>query len=67
LADWPPQLLDLKLLDFSIWSILLAKVQATPPANLAALHPSIVMEWDQLLVEYIHKTCYSFRCRQVTA
>jgi hypothetical protein len=44
-----------------ILSIFQAKVKATPQANLAALHLSIAMEWDQLLVEYIHKTCLSFR------
>jgi hypothetical protein len=36
--------LDLNLLDFSIWLILQAKVQAMPYANLATLHPSIVAE-----------------------
>jgi hypothetical protein len=47
--------------DFSIWCILLVKVQVTPHANLDALRPSIAAEWDQPATEYIHKTCSSFR------
>jgi hypothetical protein len=38
-------------------------VQATPHPNLAALHPSISVEWDQLVVTYFVKTCRSFDCR----
>ncbi len=54
-VDWPPYLLDLELLDFSICSVLQAKVQVTLHANLDSLHPSITSEWDQLVAEYICK------------
>jgi hypothetical protein len=39
-VDRPPYLPNLNLLDFSTGSILQPKDQATPHANLAALHPS---------------------------
>jgi hypothetical protein len=50
----------LNTLDFSIWYVLQAEVQVTPYANLAALPGSFAMEWDQLGLEYICKTCHSF-------
>jgi hypothetical protein len=53
--DWLPYLLDLW-----ICSVLQAKVQATPLANLAALHPYIGTEWHLLTAEYITKTYSSF-------
>jgi hypothetical protein len=34
-----------------------------PHANLVALLPSIPLEWSQLAVENIHKTCCSFYSR----
>jgi hypothetical protein len=40
-----------------------AKVQATPHANPASLCLSIGVEWEGLAVEYICKTCRSFRRR----
>jgi hypothetical protein len=51
LVDWLPFLPDLNPLDFAIWAILPAKVQAMPHANLDALRPSIVVEWDCLVVK----------------
>jgi hypothetical protein len=50
LADWPPFSPDLNLLDFSICSLLQAKVQATPYTNLATLCPSIAAERVGLVV-----------------
>jgi hypothetical protein len=44
LVDWLPYLQDLNSVDFSICNVLLAKVQATPHANQAALHPFIAAE-----------------------
>jgi hypothetical protein len=52
-ADWLPYSLDLKLLDFSTLSVLQAKVQAMPHADLAVLHLSITAEWEWLTAEYI--------------
>jgi hypothetical protein len=43
-ADWPPYLLDLNMLDFSLWSDLQEKVQVRPHASLAALHRSITRQ-----------------------
>jgi hypothetical protein len=37
------------------------KVQATPNVNLAALRLSVTADWDRLAVDYICKTCCSFR------
>ncbi len=53
LADYQPCLMVLNTLDFSIWRLLQAKVQATSHGNLAALHPSVAMEWDRLAPEHI--------------
>jgi hypothetical protein len=39
------------------------EIKVTPHANLAVLHSSITAKWDQLVVEYICKTCCSFRRR----
>jgi hypothetical protein len=61
--DRLPYFPDLKSLDFSICSVLQAKVKARPHSNLAALHQSIAVEWDWLAAAYIRKTCRSFRCR----
>jgi hypothetical protein len=43
-SDWPLYLPDLNSLDFSTGSVLQAKGQATPHANLAALCPSAAAE-----------------------
>ncbi len=61
-TDRLPYLPDFKSLDFSICSVLQAKVKATPHSNLASLHQSIAVEWDWLAAAYIRKTCHSFRC-----
>jgi hypothetical protein len=61
LGDWPQFSLDLNSLDFSICSVLQAKVQALPHRNFSVLHLSIAGEWDPLAAECIRKTCHSFR------
>jgi hypothetical protein len=66
-ADSPPYLPDLNLLDFSIWSVLKAKGEATTHNNLTTKRLSIAVEWDRLAVEYIRKNCCSFRHRQQAA
>ncbi len=60
-ANWPPYSLDLNPLDFSIWSILQEKVQATPHTSLAALRWSITRQWNRMLLAYVRRTCSSFR------
>ncbi len=62
-GNWPPYLPDLNLLDFSIWSILQEKVQATPHTSLAALRWSITRQWNRVLLAYVRRTCRSFRRR----
>jgi hypothetical protein len=62
LADCPPFLPDLNLLDFSICSLLQAKVQAKPYTNLATLSFHCRGKGRASGgTEYIHKTCCSFR------
>jgi hypothetical protein len=46
LANWPPNMLDLNLLDISIGHILQVKVEVTPHANLNTLRLSITEERD---------------------
>jgi hypothetical protein len=62
-ADRPPFSLDLNPLDFSVWSILQEKVQATPHTSLAALRRSITRQWNQMSPAYVRQTCRSFCCR----
>jgi hypothetical protein len=50
-ADWLPYSPDVNLLDFAIWCILQAEVQATPRATLDALCLFIAAEWDHLVAE----------------
>jgi hypothetical protein len=63
-AYWLPYSPDLKSVDFSICSILQPKGQATPHANLAALHLFVAAEWDWLAAVQIRKTCLTFHCHQ---
>jgi hypothetical protein len=62
-ANQPPYSLDLNPLDFSVWSVLQEKVQATPHTSLAALRRSITKEWNRMSLAYVHRTCCSFRRR----
>ncbi len=61
-VDRPPYSPDLNPLDFSVWSVLQEKVQATPHTSLAALRQSITKEWNRMSPAYVHRTCRSFRC-----
>jgi hypothetical protein len=64
-VDFPPYSPDLNPLDFSIWRILRAEVQAKPHGNLDALCPFIEAERDRPAVEYIQRTFRSFHyCEQ---
>jgi hypothetical protein len=58
-VDFLPYSPDLNPLDFSIWRILQAEVQAKPHGNLDALCLFIDAERDWLAVEYIQRTCCS--------
>ncbi len=67
LADWPPYSPDLNPLDFSVWSVLQEKVQATPHTSFAALCWSITRQWNRMLPAYVCRICRSFRCCLETA
>jgi AraC-like DNA-binding protein len=60
---WPPYSPDLNPLDFSIWSVLETKVQATPHKNLASLKAAIRREWTAMDANYIRAACRPFRRR----
>jgi hypothetical protein len=60
---WPPFSPDLNPLDYSIWSVLEIKVQATPHQNLAALQAAIRKEWAAMDSNFISRACRPFRRR----
>ena len=50
---WPPSSPDLNPLDYSIWSILEAKVNAQRHYTIESLKASLLREWDQLSIENV--------------
>ncbi len=67
-ADWVSYATDLNSLDFAIWRILQAKVQAMLHANRDIRDLSIAVKLDRLVVEYISRTFHSFHpCWQAVA
>ena len=63
---WPPSSLDLNPLDYSIWSILEAKVGKTSHRNVDELKACITKNWDMMSEDYIWDTCSRF-CSRVEA
>ena len=57
---WPARSPDLNPLDFSIWSILEAKVSASPHTSLDSLKAKLKKEWDAILQEQIRAACDAF-------
>ncbi len=57
---WPARSPDLNPLDFSIWSILEAKVSACPHSSLDALKAKLKKEWDAIPQEQIRAACDAF-------
>ena len=57
---WPARSPDLNPLDFSIWSILKAKVSACPHSSLDALKAKLKKEWDAIPQEQIRAACDAF-------
>ena len=51
--EWPPYSPDLNPLDYSIWGILEAKVNATRHTSLDSLKAKIVKEWNDLPMEVV--------------
>lgn len=60
---WPPQSPDLNPLDYSIWSVMQQKVQATSHPNLETLKARIVEAWGDLEIDYVVRACKGFRSR----
>ncbi|QQP55312.1 Uncharacterized protein FKW44_008455, partial [Caligus rogercresseyi] len=56
---WPSSSPDLNPLDFSVWSVLESHACKTSHANLTSLQQAIVEAWDNLIEEYIKKSCAS--------
>ncbi len=63
---WPPQSPNLNLLDYSIWSVVQGKVQATSHPNKEELKASIIKVWDVMDPSYVFKSCRGFRGHQET-
>jgi hypothetical protein len=60
---WPPYSPDLNLLDYGIWGVMQAKVNATSHENKSALARTIRREWNRLSEAMIRRTCRAFRLR----
>ena len=57
---WPARSPVFNALDFSIWSILEAKVSACPHTSLDALKAKLKKEWDAIPKEQIRAACDAF-------
>jgi hypothetical protein len=62
---WPSYLPDLNPLDYGIWVVLQAKVNAFSHKNKSTLTHSIRQEWNRLSEAMIRWTCPAFRPRLV--
>lgn len=58
--EWPPSSPDLNPLDYSVWSVLEAKVSAKPHHNLESLKASLVKEWDNIDLQYLRSVINAF-------
>ncbi len=56
----PLQSPDLNPLDYSIWSVVQGKAQATSHRNKEELKASIIKVWDEMDQSYIVKCCKGF-------
>ncbi|KAF2344732.1 hypothetical protein FHG87_024512 [Trinorchestia longiramus] len=57
---WPSKSPDLNPLDFSIWSVLEARVSATPHTSLESLKAKLQREWKSIPQEQIRAACDAF-------
>jgi hypothetical protein len=55
--------LDLNPLDYGIWGVLQAKVNATSHKNKSSLRQTVQWEWDRLSEAMIRWTCCAFKLR----
>jgi hypothetical protein len=58
---WLPYSQDLNLLDYGVWGVLQAKVNATGHENKKSLRCTIRQEWDRLSKAMVRRTCRAFR------
>lgn len=58
--QWPPYSPDLNPMDFSIWSILEAKVSSKKHHSLEALKASLQREWNRIPQSHIRAACDAF-------
>jgi hypothetical protein len=61
--EWPPSSPDLNLLDFSIWSILEARVSSTRYHSIVLLKAALVCEWEKIPQEHMHAAVHVFHPR----
>jgi inhibitor of nuclear factor kappa-B kinase subunit alpha len=61
--QWPPSSPDLSPLDYSIWSIMLTKLQDYVVKNRESMKEALVDIWDKISLETCDKVCMSFRKR----
>lgn len=59
-AEWPPYSPDLNPMDYSIWSILEARVCAKPHMNLETLRQKLRLEWSKITVEELRRVAQNF-------
>ena len=60
-TEWPPFSPDLNLVDYSIWSILEARICAKPHKNLVPLKQSLQRGWERLSLEELRSKALNFR------
>lgn len=65
-SDWPSSSPDLNVMDYAIWGILEARVNATKHRTLDALKRAVKREWDKLSMHLI-RTAVSFWRRRLQA
>jgi inhibitor of nuclear factor kappa-B kinase subunit alpha len=62
-AEWPASSPDLNPMDFSIWGILQARVNAHPPTSLDSLKRTVLREWKNLSLDCVRSCIDLWRSR----
>jgi inhibitor of nuclear factor kappa-B kinase subunit alpha len=55
-SEWPPSSPDLNPLDYSVWGVLEARVNAMIHRSLNSLKQKLIKEWDRLSMDYVRAT-----------
>jgi transposase len=61
--DWPPSSPDLNPLDYSIWGVLEAKVNAYPHRSIESLKNKLIKEWKALSMDVVRAAIDTWRKR----